>query len=387
LDLHNTLKSALVISFTHLERDPRILRQIDWLSSNGWQIDALGLGAKPESISNMYSVALVPSLRRYLAYLFLKPSERFDSLYGNGLPLELGAKLKSYDLVILNELEYAPLTEIQKLESNTKKPILYIDLHENHLSTAASNVFEMFAFSKYWKWQLAKVDDLIASYSGPLRISSVESRIAKRYSNHFRRDVSVIRNAPSWHDLAPSETFEGRLRLVHHGMGTRNRGIETTIRAISSLPNVSLDLYLVAGRFYKLKLEILTTLTFTRKRVHVHQPVPTIAIPETINKYDLASVIIPPATENHLHALPNKFFESIQGRLAIVTGPNPSMAEIVDKEDIGVVLEDWSVRSLRTALKSIRRDDILKWKMNSDRVSSEYSSDSDREKFLRIISS
>lgn len=42
--------------------------------------------------------------------------------------------------------------------------------------------------------------------------------------------------------------------------------------------------------------------------------------------------MIPPATFNHIWCLPNKFFDFLQARLGIVTGPSPERARIVDEE-------------------------------------------------------
>jgi hypothetical protein len=75
-----------------------------------------------------------------------------------------------------------------------------------------------------------------------------------------------------------------------------------------------------------LKIKSLAIICGVSKRVIFHKPVPTKEISANVNRYDIALVVIPPITENELHALPNKFLESIQGRLAIVTGPNPRMA-------------------------------------------------------------
>src|SRR5690554_3017100 len=40
-------KKALVVVLTEVASDPRVRRQIDWLSSEGWIVDSLGLGESP----------------------------------------------------------------------------------------------------------------------------------------------------------------------------------------------------------------------------------------------------------------------------------------------------------------------------------------------------
>lgn len=380
------MKTALIISFSTLSRAPRILRQISWLTSENWDVDCVGLGpSKPHGVRNFFEVPLIAAWKRYLVYLSSDPKSRFDSLYGRGIPSELLERVDSYDLVVLNELEYSPHELFQKLVKLPNAPMLYVDLHENHIATAASNIFEKFAFERYWNWQLAEFKSLIRNYAGAMRFSSVESRIADLYEKELGKRVAVIRNAPSWAQLSPSATKNGSLRLVHHGMGTRNRGIETSIRALRRVPQASLDLYLVCGWFYKLKVKFLSGLFGVGDRVTLHDPVPTNEIPATINSYDLATVIIPPATENHLHALPNKFFESIQANLGLVIGPNPSMSHFVQQESIGIVLKDWSAKSLAHALNELSIEEINKFKNSSNAASKRFSSLEDQKVFRALL--
>lgn len=40
-------KTALVISYSDIPRDPRVHRQIEWLTSDGWDVDVIGLGTEP----------------------------------------------------------------------------------------------------------------------------------------------------------------------------------------------------------------------------------------------------------------------------------------------------------------------------------------------------
>lgn len=380
------MKSALVVSFSTLSRAPRILRQIEWLGERGWTVDGLGLGdVPPEGVQHLYSAKLQPAIKRYLTYMLKRKRNRYDALFGSSIPKELLEKLGTYDLIVLNELEFAPELALRRLGTSSKPPMLYIDLHENHIATAASNIFERLAFQRYWEWQYQEFRALTSEYEGRLILTSVEGRIAGLYERDLGRSVQIIRNAPSWSELQPSSKASGPLRLVHHGMGTRNRGIEQSIRALRKVPNATLDLFLVAGRFYKLKVRVISRLAGVSARVTLHDPVPTRLIPKAINEFDLASVIIPPATENHLHALPNKFFESIQAGLGVIVGPNPSMASLVSEGRFGLVLENWSTKSLVAALLSVDRDQVQTYKQNAFKASRRFSSLEDQDTFNKIL--
>ena len=50
------------------------------------------------------------------------------------------------------------------------------------------------------------------------------------------------------------------------------------------------------------------------------------SVARTLNAHDVGVYVLPPVSFNHLWALPNKVFDFVQGRLALVVGPSPEMA-------------------------------------------------------------
>ena len=67
-------------------------------------------------------------------------------------------------------------------------------------------------------------------------------------------------------------------------------------------------------------------------------------------------------------ALPNKFFEFIQARLAIAIVPSPEMARLTREFDCGVVAEDFSSLSLARALTGLTAQGIDWMKRGADRA-------------------
>jgi len=56
---------------------------------------------------------------------------------------------------------------------------------------------------------------------------------------------------------------------------------------------------------------------------------------------------------NFNYALPNKFFEFIQARLALVISPNLAMAQIVQQYGCGVVSADYSPHRMAAAINAL----------------------------------
>jgi hypothetical protein len=67
--------------------------------------------------------------------------------------------------------------------------------------------------------------------------------------------------------------------------------------------------------------------------VHIvwHESVPGHEIVMKIRTFDAQLVWFPPVSENMHLCLGNKFFEAIQGHLALISGPSPSMAPLIEK--------------------------------------------------------
>ena len=82
---------------------------------------------------------------------------------------------------------------------------------------------------------------------------------------------------------------------------------------------------------------------------------------------------------NNEHALPNKFFEFIQARLAIAIGPSTEMQKIVKKEGLGIVAKDFSLAAMAEELNSLQASDIARYKVSAHQNAKKYSADASAE--------
>jgi hypothetical protein len=120
-------------------------------------------------------------------------------------------------------------------------------------------------------------------------------------------------------------------------------------------------------------------------KISILAPVPTAEIIATINKYDIGLFLLPPVNFNYLNALPNKFFEFIQARLAIAIGPSPEMAKYVHKYDLGVVSDDFTPDTMASAIAAIPIDKIIYYKSQSHLYANELSSTVDEAVILKEV--
>jgi len=380
-------KRALIIAHKHMATAPRVLKEILWLAEAGWSVDTLGLGADSTANGIHMPVRFPRAIERYLIYFVRSKTLRFWLLYERFLPRNFRESLSEYDLLVIHEPTYMPSKDLQDFIEARRGSGVHIDLHEDHINGLSRNFLEKFAFESYREWELSHLTRVISKLAPKASVSSVSDWISQVFAKHFDVKVSTIRNAPAIQNLKPSKTNPEHIQLVHHGVGTTHRGIEQSIIAMRKLPaKFNLNFHLVAGPMFFLKIKALAIICGVSKRVSFHKPVPTKEISANINRYDVALVVIPPITENELHALPNKFLESIQGRLAIVTGPNPSMAEVVEASGIGIVLNGWASGDIVRGLLELDLNNILIYKNRTEEISAKYSSHSDKLTFLECVS-
>jgi hypothetical protein len=96
-------------------------------------------------------------------------------------------------------------------------------------------------------------------------------------------------------------------------------------------------------------------------------------------------VTIPPTSFNYANALPNKLFQYIQARLAVITGPIPEVARIVNDYGIGWVTRDFSPEEIRITIESARDSGLAGVEQNLDKAALELSRENENQIRKSII--
>jgi hypothetical protein len=212
---------------------------------------------------------------------------------------------------------------------------------------------------------------------------TVNRGLAAEYRREFGVSCGVLPGYPEPVALEPSPLDPGRVRMIHHGIASPSRRLESMIAMMDHLPpSFSLDLMLLpSDRTYVRKLEAMCS---RRSNVRIVPPVPFREIIPTTNNYDVGVFLVPPVNFNLRHALPNKFFEFIQARLAVAIGPSTEMAPYVHEFDCGVVADDFTPHSLAEQLARLTNRDLVRLKANSHRAASELTSERTRAQLLAV---
>ena len=122
-------------------------------------------------------------------------------------------------------------------------------------------------------------------------------------------------------------------------------------------------------------------------RIRFPDPRPMHELVRMANESDIGLFLLPPSNVNRRFALPNKFFEFIQARLAVAIGPSPEMARLVHHYGCGIVADDFTPESLATALNALDESSIAALKRASHVAAKELCAEENEELVLSAVES
>lgn len=352
--------SVLIIAFSDVSRDPRVLRQIAALKGHA-TLTVAGRGhvedADVESIDVSSRWARSSVTRAVAALLLLFRREAaFRWMAGTSRHrLRRAVSGRAFDAVIANDVECLPAA----IDDIAGQPKVVLDAHEIKE--------EEFPERLLWRLLVRPTVRLMLLRRLPDvdEITTVCDGIAEVFRDRYDRAARIVMNARPLEDLTPRVPSRDRVRLVHAGGYKATRGLQTLVETVRMLDDrFTLDLYLVEGPGF----DVFRKGCADEQRVRFHPPVPMIEVPSVLNEYDLGIYSLPPTSINNALALPNKFFEFIQARVGIAIGPSVEMAKLVREFDCGVVADDFSASAMAAALAPLSPENILRMKQGADKA-------------------
>ncbi len=387
-------KTCLLICYTNLAGDPRVMKHFEALKDEYEIITAgvLPIGHEkkfikiteysfwdhfnnlavrnmvlkvlffiPLRVSNFLRFKLFRSFY-FLRYWNIRRIYDLLRLYGSG----------SVDLIIANDLNTLPLAAAI---ARKKSKVLY-DAHEYHA--------EEYAERKFWvQYNKPLVNYLYRRYIKRTNgCITVGANIARRYEKDYNRPFAVIYNTPPYLDLKPVKTNPENINLVYSGMYGPNRNVNEVIKAMDELPEQYQLNLLITNVTPELKG--LVEASAARKRITLHKAVPLNDVAKFINRFDIGVHLMASANFNNDNALPNKYFQYIQARVATAFGPLSEIQLFTREHRTGVICEGYTGTDLAKTLKALSADEINRIKEDNDRNSKQFCEENEIVKLKQV---
>ena len=371
------MKKVCMVCESDIIRDPRPRRLIEILKGK-YRLTAIGLEATEidgvEVLSYPYAKKRNAKEEQELENNVAKKDYMKLVRIPNRLVIEKYLQEREFDIIFCHDLLLLPF-----VVENKKEAKIIFDAREYYPRQMESN--------ERWKRLFAGFNDyLCKTYLKQVDyMYSVSEGIAKEYEKNYGVKCDVITSAAKYYAPPPPLICHEPIKLIYHGMASKERGIEKMIEIMEYLDSrFTLDLMLVktADEEYYKNLESQVS---QAKNTRIIPIVPFEEIIPFTSQYDIGFYILQPTNFNGYNALPNKFFEFIQARLAIAIGPSPEMAKLVQQYHLGIISKDFTPKSMAESLNKLTKEEILQYKENSNKAAKILNAQNEGEKLLKIV--
>lgn len=363
-------QSLLIISYSPIVSDARVIKQVK-LFKGRYDVTTCGYGEAPEGVVRHFQIPdELVYWKKDKKLLLLRQYAKVYSTQEVTAYLRPILEGMEFDVVLVDDLDPVPFGLFLKPKGG-----LHVDLHEFSPAQKAENLPWRLAVAPYLRWLIRRFVTQADS------VTTVCQGVADLYEKDFGITPGIVQNATPFHDLIPTPVAS-RLRLVHSGACLRSRHLDLLIEAVNKVKaDVTFDLYLTPndpGYLAELK-------EMSGERVRILDPVPYAELIPTINAYDVGIYMLPPVNANHENALPNKFFDFVQARLALVFGPSKEMVRIINDHDLGLVTDDFSSDALARAIDSLDVAQVEAFKAATHRAARALSAEEQEAGWLEPI--
>jgi len=346
-------KRAIVSVTNDLYTDNRVHKVCLFLVEQGYQVLLVGRRKKD-------SLPLSPRLYNTKRLKLSKEKgPRFYAEYNFRLFLFL--LFHRADLLVSNDLD----TLLANYAANKFKPAARLVYDSHEYFTEVPELINRPKVQRIWggieKWIFPKLKT----------IYTVNESIAAIYKEKYNKEVSVVRNvSPKWkHGQLKSKTElgipEGKFLIILQGAGINiHRGAEEAVEAMKSIENAVLMVVGDGDVVDSLKKNVIEY--GLEDKVLFYGKRPYAEMMNYTYYADLGLTLDKPDNMNYRYSLPNKVFDYIHSGTPIVCTDLVEIKKIVNKYDVGIVLEEFTVQKLSDTIIKLQENPELLLKMKNN---------------------
>lgn len=362
-------RKILILTRTDVNKNPGPRRMMRWMVEAGHKVEILctsqALTHGEEAHVTLHSfqpqrpASLPKKLLMAARLLFLRDHGYF---IWNRVIREAYERLseRQYDVIICHDIYLTHMATKLAKKTGAK---LVIDAREYYPKQNDTSFF--------WRLLIMPMRIALCARYMPQAdlMLTVSDGLADEYVRAFDVPRPIVIESMAQKHAIPLEVRDtDRIRMIYHGAICPERGIDKMIETMDHLDErYSLDIVMVPGPLHGYAGKV-RSMAAARRQVNVIEPVVFEEIVPFSATYDVALITYPPCSFNIIHCLPNKFFESIQARLAICVGETPDMAALVKAHDLGVVAQGSLPQDWAQAIQGLDRQTVERYRANADKA-------------------
>ncbi|MCZ8316887.1 glycosyltransferase [Phreatobacter sp.] len=385
---------AVILSFSRVARDWRVLRQGALLVNMGLTTCAVGFGEPDDAISLPFCSYPEPRptwqhrlptvLRQLPAHL---PRPWGEAAAGYGF---WAAQRHRWALGRLREIrprlvlanDWPALVVAARWRAETGAAVHY-DSHE----------FSVHEFDDRPWWRLVHKPFVThlerAAIGAADSVSTVGPSLARALQDLYglHRLPATVRSVPEKHATFREEQTFWPPRLLYHGLIRPDRGIDMLILALAALPERNTLLIRGSGPDqYLCELKNLAAEAGVAGLVRFEPSVEPWEVVDAAAASSDVGVFTPPLrTPQQRLSLPNKLFEYIAAGLAVVVSPGDDLKELVETYGVGVVSRDAGVEAIAAAIARLTPEVVARFKAASRAAARELVWEHEKRRLAEVL--
>lgn len=400
---------AWIISMTGVSGEPRVLRQAEALTANGWRVVVCGFDGKSPRPKNWHFIRMptrtpFSSNDQNTAIRLHNLATRLVQI-GGGNPAFAWAAHWAHST---NLLWYHIRKELVRVAR--EHPELQADLviaHDYHTADMGYDIARLYGakysidiheyareqYSNDPEWVKKERPVIIAVQDYYLRRADLVTVVCAGISellakeSRLKRDPVTIRNVP----FKQPQSFRptgSRIRVLYHGDLSRHRYIHDIVKSMPSWrANIDLVLRGSGDPAYIADLKRSIAASGLESRVLFEPPVPFDQIVPAANGADIGLFSYEAYSPQIRLALPNKLFEYIMAGLAVCITKLDEAGRVVQQYGVGKLIPEHSPASIAETINSFTNEEIDAFKQASIRAAEELNWDAEKEKLIAAYQS
>ncbi len=363
-------KKIIVSVISDIVTDQRVQKECATVHKLGYEVLLLG-----RKSSNDFGLDKL----HYKVLRFWDPFKRGPFMYAFfNFQLFFYLLFKSADILWANDLDtLLPNYLIAKL----KRIILVYDSHEYFLLTV-SKKFSRNVFEKIERYVFPKLRNVV----------TVNNSIKDVYEKKYGVPITVIRNVPFkatpvLNIILPPENAGKRILLMQ-GIGlNENRGAEEAVEMMQFLPDKYV-LYFIGRGTILPRLKKLVAELSLEKRILFFGVLPYDEM-MAYTRLAFLGLIFEKINFNdeHLFALPNKFFDYIKAGLPVLSSNAVEIKAIIEQYNIGTFIHDFNPENIAAKIIEVGMDEqsYMLWKQNLVKAAEELNWENEEDKLVAFM--